>query len=86
MKIINNCEGDALYIRFRESTVTARYAEEGIPFATTRLSASPSIEILDAVRRLADLDTLRRVVFGDRASPQRDRPSNLSRAVIPGIL
>lgn len=51
MRITYNREADALYIRFNETTVTTKQVEDGIALD------------YDASHRLADPDTLGRVVF-----------------------
>lgn len=62
MKITYDREVDALYIRFKETTVTTRQVEDGIALDYDDASRLAGIEILDAAERPANPDTLRRVV------------------------
>lgn len=67
MKITYDQEVDALYIRFKETTVTTKHLAEGIAAdydADGRLSG---IEILDAVKRLGDPEIFRQVIIEDVA-------------------
>lgn len=63
MKITYDREVDALYIRFNETTVTTKQVEDGIALDYDASHRLAGIEILDAAQRLADPDTLGRVVF-----------------------
>ena len=67
MKITYDREVDALYIRFKETTVTTRQVEDGIALDYDDARRLAGIEILDAAERLANSDTLRRVVFENGA-------------------
>lgn len=62
MRISYDAEVDALSITFRETTVTTKHLAEGIAAdydATGRLAG---IEVLDAVRRFGDGDTLQQLI------------------------
>ena len=63
MKITYDREVDALYIRFNETTVTTKQVEDGIALDFDASHRLAGIEILDAAQRLANPDTLGRVVF-----------------------
>ena len=63
MRISYDREVDALYIRFKETTVTTKHLEDGIALdydATDRLAG---IEILDAMKRLENPELIRQVVL-----------------------
>ena len=63
MRISYDREVDALYIRFKETTVTTKHLEDGIALdydATDRLAG---IEILDAMKRLENPELFRQVVL-----------------------
>ena len=63
MKISYDKEVDALSIIFRETTVTTKEIGEGIAIELDSEGRLAGIEILDAVRRFGDRDTLKQVVF-----------------------
>jgi uncharacterized protein YuzE len=63
MKISYDAEVDALSISFRETTVTTQHLAEGIAAEYDADGRLAGLEILDAVKRFGDRDTLRRVVF-----------------------
>lgn len=67
MKITYDREADALYIRFRETTVTTEHLADGIAADYDADGKLAGIEILDASRRLGDSEVLSRVVFEDSA-------------------
>jgi len=67
MKITYDREVDALYIRFKETTVTTKNVDAGIVLDYDDASRLAGIEVLDAAERLASPDTLRRVVFENGA-------------------
>lgn len=67
MKITYDREADALYIRFRETTVTTEHLAEGIAADYDADGRLAGIEILDASTRLGDSEVLSRVVFEDSA-------------------
>ena len=63
MKITYDAEVDALSITFRDTTVTTRDLGEGIAADFDADGNLAGIEILDAVKRTGDQDTLRQVVL-----------------------
>ncbi len=63
MKITYDREVDALYIRFKEASVTTKHVDDGIALDYDASHRLAGIEILDAAQRLAGPDTLGRVVF-----------------------
>lgn len=52
MRITYDAEVDALYIRFRETTVTTKHLAEGVAADYDHQGQLAGIEILDAVKRL----------------------------------
>ena len=54
---------DALYIRFKETTVTAKNLAEGIAADYGPDGKLAGIEILDAVKRFGDKDTLKKITL-----------------------
>ncbi len=67
MKITYDPEVDALYIRFRETTVTTQHLAEGIAADYDAEGHLAGIEILDVVKRLGDRDVFRQVILEDIA-------------------
>lgn len=67
MKITYDPEVDALYIRFRETTVTTQHLAEGLAADYDADGHLAGIEILDAVKRLGDRDVFRQVILEDVA-------------------
>ena len=67
MKITYDPEVDALYIRFRETTVTTKHLAEGIAADYDADGHLAGIEILDATKRLGDKDIFRQVILEDVA-------------------
>jgi uncharacterized protein YuzE len=63
MKIAYDPEVDALSIIFRETTVTTKHLAEGIAADYDSDGKLAGIEILDAIKRFSDKETLRRVVI-----------------------
>jgi uncharacterized protein YuzE len=63
MKITYDREVDALYFRFRETTVTTKHRGEGISADYDSDGRLAGIEILDAIRRLGDPSVLRQVIL-----------------------
>jgi uncharacterized protein YuzE len=63
MKIAYDPEVDALSIIFRETTVTPKHLAEGIAADYDSDGKLAGIEILDAIKRFGDKETLRRVVI-----------------------
>jgi YD repeat-containing protein len=73
MTITYDREVDALYIRFKETTVTTKQLGEGIAVDYDAEGRLAGIEILDAARRLDDPDVFRRVTLEDVAISQEPR-------------
>jgi len=65
MKITYDREVDALYIRFKETTVTTEHLAEGIAADYDSYGRLAGIEILDAVKRLGDPQVFRQVILED---------------------
>lgn len=63
MKITYDAEVDALSIIFRETTVTTKHLAEGIAADYDAQGRLAGIEILDALKRFGDSQTLRQVVL-----------------------
>ena len=67
MKISYDREVDALYIRFKETTVTTKHLAEGIAADYDADGRLAGIEILDAMKRLGDPEVFKQVVLEDVA-------------------
>jgi uncharacterized protein YuzE len=67
MKITYDREVDALYIRFKETTVTTKHLAEGIAADYDTDGNLAGIEILDAVKRLGDPQIFKQVILEDIA-------------------
>jgi uncharacterized protein YuzE len=67
MKITYDREVDALYIRFKETTVTTEHLAEGIAADYDADGHLVGIEILDAMQRLGDPTIFRQVILEDVA-------------------
>jgi len=67
MKITYDPEVDALYICFRETTVTTQHLAEGLAADYDADGHLAGIEILDAVKRLGDKDVFKQIVLEDIA-------------------
>jgi uncharacterized protein YuzE len=65
MKITYDPEADALYIRFRETTVTTKHLAEGIAADYDADGLLAGIEILDAKKRLGDPAVFKQVILED---------------------
>ena len=63
MKITYDPKVDALSIIFRETTVTTKHLAEGIAADYDAQGRLAGIEILDALKRFGDAETLRHVVI-----------------------
>lgn len=63
MKITYDQQVDALSITFRETTVTTKHLAEGIAADYDADGRLAGIEILDAMKRFGDKETLRQVVI-----------------------
>ncbi len=67
MRITYDSEVDALYIRFKETTVTTRHPAEGVALDYDAEGKLAGIEILDALKQFGDRDALKKVVLEDLA-------------------
>jgi uncharacterized protein YuzE len=67
MRITYDQNVDALYIRFKETTVTTKHLGEGIAADFDADGRLAGIEILDAVKRLGDASAFKRVTLEDVA-------------------
>ena len=63
MRITYDPAVDAMYIRFEEATVTTKSLVEGIAVDYDAQGKLAGIEILDAVKRFGDKETLRKVTL-----------------------
>lgn len=63
MRITYDAEVDALYIRFRETTVTTKHLAEGISADYDADGKLAGMEILDASKRFGDKDTFKKVIL-----------------------
>lgn len=67
MKITYDHEVDALYIRFKDTTVTTKHLADGIAADYDAEGRLAGIEILDAMKRLDDPSVLKQVILEDVA-------------------
>ena len=67
MKITYDREVDALYIQFKETTVTTKHLAEGIAADYDADGCLAGIEILDAMKRLGDPAVFKQVILEDVA-------------------
>ncbi len=67
MRITYDREVDALYIRFKETTVTTKHLAEGVAADYDAEGLLGGIEILDAMKRLGDPSVFKQVVVEDVA-------------------
>ena len=67
MRITYDQNVDALYIRFKETTVTTKHLGEGIAADFDAEGRLAGIEVLDAVKRLGDASAFKRVTLEDVA-------------------
>ena len=65
--MISACEVDALYIRFKATTVTTEHLAEGIAADYDADGHLVGIEILDAMQRLGDPTIFRQIILEDVA-------------------
>lgn len=65
MRITYDREVDALYIRFKETTVTTKHLAEGIAADYDSDGRLAGIEILDARKRLGDPAAFKQVILED---------------------
>jgi YD repeat-containing protein len=63
MKITYDPAVDALYIRFKETTVTTEHLAEGIAADYDAEGHLTGIEILDAMKRLGDPKVFKQVIL-----------------------
>ena len=75
MKITYDKEVDALYIRFKETTVTTKHLAEGIAADYDSDGRLAGIEILDAVKRLGDPQVFKQVIMEDIAIGRQELQS-----------
>jgi uncharacterized protein YuzE len=75
MKITYDREVDALYIRFKEATVTTKHLAEGIAADYDADGRLAGIEILDAVKRLGDPQVFKQVILEEIALGMQEQPS-----------
>jgi len=75
MKITYDREVDALYIRFKETTVTTKHLAEGIAADYDADGRLAGLEILDAVKRLGDPQVFKQVILEDIALGRQEQPS-----------
>ncbi len=75
VKITYDREADALYIRFKETTVTTKHLAEGIAADYDADGRLAGIEILDAVKRLGDPQVFKQVILEDIALGRQEQPS-----------
>jgi uncharacterized protein YuzE len=71
MRITYDRDVDALYFRFRDTTVTTKHLGEGIAADYDSDGRLAGIEILDAITRLGDPAVLRQVIL-EGVGPVRD--------------
>ncbi len=67
MRITYDQNVDALYIRFKEATVTTKHLGEGIAADFDADGRLAGIEVLDAVKRLGDPSVFKKVTLEDVA-------------------
>ena len=67
MKITYDHEVDALYIRFKETTVTTKHVADGIAADYDAEGYLAGIEILDATKRLGDSTVFKQIILEDIA-------------------
>ena len=67
MRITYDQQVDALYIRFRETTVTTKHLAEGIAADYDAEGRLAGIEVLDALKRLGDASAFKQVILEDVA-------------------
>lgn len=67
MRITYDPEVDALYIRFKETTVTTKHLAEGIVADYDEKGGLAGIEILDALKRFGEHDVFKTVILEDVA-------------------
>ena len=70
MRITYDSEVDALYIRFREATVTTEHLADGIAADYDQEGRLAGLEILDASKQLGDRSTFKQIVLEELAFAQ----------------
>ncbi len=65
MRITYDAEVDALYIRFRDTTVTTKHLTEGIAADYDADGNLAGIEVLDAGKRFGSKDVFKQVILED---------------------
>ena len=75
MKITYDRDVDALYIRFKETTVTTKHLTEGIAADYDSDGLLAGIEILDAMKRLGDPQVFKQVILEDIALGRTVEPT-----------
>ena len=75
MKITYDREVDALYIRFKEATLTTKHLAEGIAADYDAEGLLAGIEILDAMKRLGDPQVFKQVILEDIALGAAAQPA-----------
>ena len=65
MKITYDREVDALYIQFKDTSVTTQHLAEGIAADYDIDGRLAGIEILDAIKQLGDATIFRQVILED---------------------
>ncbi len=63
MHITYDPEVDALYIRFKETPVTTKHLAEGIAADYDSQGRLAGIEILEAIKRFGDKETLKKITL-----------------------
>lgn len=63
MHITFDPQVDALYIRFKDTTVTTQHLAEGIAADYDAQGKLAGIEILDVLKRFGDRETLKKVIL-----------------------
>ena len=72
MKITYDREVDALYIRFKETTVTTKHIEDGIALDYDAANHLAGIEILDAAQRVDNPAMLKQISRSDSTCDESD--------------
>ena len=75
MKITYDREVDALYIRFKETTVRTKHLTEGIAADYDSDALLAGIEILDVMKRLGDPQVFKQVILEDIALGRTVEPT-----------
>ena len=72
MKITYDPEADAVYIRFKRTTVTTEHWADGVAADFDADGHLAGIEILDASKLFDDIETLKQSTFEQFVTPRRD--------------